>query len=163
MEEEEASNDTEFPLTKRVAELESLLKKYQDDLALTKHRLILERSQKTTEPSNERVLEFKRSPSRIIEESRSQELHRLRQENRELLAELQNVQNEGYSDAADAGGKRKRGDGSSPELETIRVPNSTLDNFRADIRELHDTVAQKEKRIERLHLVSRSYYKKLGC
>ncbi|KAI8148742.1 hypothetical protein BJV82DRAFT_589441 [Fennellomyces sp. T-0311] len=160
LEEEATTNNDEFPLTQRISELHSLLKKYQDDLSMTKHRLILERSQSTTQQETGRVLELKRSPSRLSEESRTQELERLRQENRALLDEIQNLQSEGYSDAAGLGEKRKReaGEASSTEQDTVKVPTITLDNFRTQIRELQDTIIRKEKRIDRLHTVFKSKF-----
>ncbi|KAI9491781.1 hypothetical protein BDB00DRAFT_472600 [Zychaea mexicana] len=179
--EEEAttSEDKTFPLTHRIEELESLLKEYQGQLAQTKNTLIRERAQRATAPppsssssfvsssggvesqqqhaTDERILELKSSPANIEQQCRSEELSRLRTENRQLLAQLLLYQQDNYDDTVDVGEKRKREVGGSSSGEqlgdghTIKIPRVTLDTLEQDKEQLKSEKAGLEKRIRRLN------------
>ncbi|KAI7873925.1 hypothetical protein K492DRAFT_241096 [Lichtheimia hyalospora FSU 10163] len=134
------SDSNDFPLTQRLAELETLLKDQQQELSSTRAQLVEANASIFTG----RILELKSNPASTEQHVRQEQLESLRLENRQLLKELfdkdnhqqpSNQENEQVSE------------------QRVTIPKSTIENLQTETKTLSAKIASKEKRILRLQQV----------
>ncbi|KAI9311634.1 mitotic checkpoint protein-domain-containing protein [Dichotomocladium elegans] len=139
-------NNTKYTMTRRIEELEGLIKNLQEEAEKARQEAIKAK----LSPVKERVLEFKENPASREQHVRQEQLTCLREENRLLLRQISpNV----------VIGKRRRDDSSddapdgNDDTTCINVPVSTITNLQSEVDELKKTIAGRNKRIMRLQQV----------
>ncbi|CDH61045.1 predicted protein [Lichtheimia corymbifera JMRC:FSU:9682] len=135
------SDSNDFPLTQRLAELETLLKEHQQELSSTRAQLAEAKASIFTG----RILELKSNPASMEQHVRQEQLESLRLENRQLLKELFEKDN----------GQQQplNGDHEDTAEQRITVPRSTIENLQTEAEALSAKIASREKRILRLQQV----------
>lgn len=158
-------------MTKRIEQLESLIKQYQETLAAQEVSKEAEISRE--ESDNERILELKDNPYSKEQAVRKEQLTRLRQENAELLKQIEDMRESVLTTPFEK--KRKRSmyedqatsednddDDSDESNDRVTIPKITLHNLHGQIDELKQVVAQRDKRILRLNQVFERRFEELG-
>lgn len=158
-------------MTKRIEQLESLIKQYQETLAAQEVSKEAEISRE--ESDNERILELKDNPYSKEQAVRKEQLTRLRQENAELLKQIEDMRESVLTTPLEK--KRKRSmyedqatsednddDDSDESNDRVTIPKITLHNLHGQIDELKQVVAQRDKRILRLNQVFERRFEELG-
>ena len=132
--EEEPDDHQLGQLSRKNRRLQEALSSVQSTHALlqTEHTALQSQLSSLQESAKTRVLSLRSNPTDNFQATKLSTLGALRQENRDLLARLEN------RDDDDAPGTTKS------------VPHSTLENLRLEMRELEQQVRDKEKRMLRL-------------
>ena len=123
-------------LSRKNRKLQDALSSLQSTYALlqTDHTALQSQLSSLQQSAKTRVLSLRSNPSDDFQATKLSTLSALRQENKDLLARLENRGN----DDDDAPGTAKS------------VPHSTLENLRLEMRELEQQLRDKEKRMLRL-------------
>lgn len=129
--EEDADDHQLGQLSRKNRKLQDALSSFQSNNALlqTEHAALQSQLSALQKSAKTRILSLRSNPSDSFEATKLSTLSTLRQENKDLLAQLEN--------RYDAAG-------------TKLVPQSTLENLRLEMQDLEQQVKDKEKRMLRL-------------